>query len=389
MQNDLSVSDDVCKSVTIQDLSSMTIGEISNLTIDEISNINNIIRTFNQRHTYHPLSPQSDQLRELNEAYNSKKLVIVLGAEVSKGCGLPNWNALLKKLQNNIHFSGNDLEDKSLIVDKFFFKLFDKSKLILARNLHRHCSFGPENNDSVMFERFVRCALYEGTKPKYTKSMAEIIRLSSFNKGEKFLDCIITYNYDDILENCLEKKDQRNYKSVYYSEIEHNGEFPIYHVHGFLPRKGNLTDKNKIILDEEAYHFLYEDPGMWNNKIQSEKFKSNKCLLVGLSLTDPNLRRLLDAAKKVRPNEEFHHIIALRPKLSNYKKNLKKLLKNDDDSFNEKINSNLKFDETVKMLKELEEKFFEEDALSLGVQTIWAENETDIGKKLKQIKLNP
>jgi hypothetical protein len=41
------------------------------------------------------------------------------------------------------------------------------------------------------------------------------------------------------------------------------------------------------------------------------------------------------------------------------------------------------------MLRELEEKFFEEDALSLGVQTIWAENEADIGEKLKQIKLDP
>jgi hypothetical protein len=266
MQNDLSVSDDVCKSVTIQDLSSMTIGEISNLTIDEISNIKNIIRTFNQRHTYHPLSPQSDQLRELNEAYNSKKLVIVLGAGLSTGCGLPNWNDLLKKLRNNIHFSRNDFEGQTLFIDKVFLKLFNRSNLILARNLHNHSSFGLENDDCIIFEKFVRCALYEGTKFKSTKLLSEIIRLSSDDEGEKLLDCIITYNYDDILEYCLDQNNQKNYRSIYYLGMEEPGTIPIYHVHGFLPRKGNLTNKNKIILSEEAYHVLYNTNNAWNNE---------------------------------------------------------------------------------------------------------------------------
>jgi len=389
MNNDLGIFDDICRSVN-QDLDRMTNSELDNFTNNEISNINTIIKILSRKQANRPLSsPQSVQLIELNRAYNSKKLALVLGAGVSRGCGLPDWDALLKKLQNNIHFSINDLENHALIIDKIFFKLFNRSELILARNLHSHCSFGLENNDSVMFERFVRCALYEGTELKYTKLLAEIIRLSSFNEGEKFLDCIITYNYDDILEYFLEEKNQRNYKSIYYSEMENNVEFPIYHVHGFLPRKGNLTDKNKIILGEEAYHFLYNKIGVWNNDIQLEKFANNKCLLIGLSLNDPKLRRLLDATKKERNNDEFHHIIALRPKLNNYRRNLKKLLTNDENILNEKINSNLEFEETAKMLRELEEKFFEEDALSLGVQTIWAENEADIGKNLQQIKMEP
>jgi alpha-mannosidase len=55
----------------------------------------------------------------------------------------------------------------------------------------------------------------------------------------------------------------------------------------------------------------------------------------------------------------------------------------------EKNSSNLEFEETAKLLRELEEKFFEKDAFSLGVQTIWAENKADIWKKLQQIKMNP
>jgi hypothetical protein len=389
MNNDLGISDDICRSVN-QDLDSRPNSELDNFTNNELSNIYAIIKILNRKQAdRHLSSPQSIQLMELNRAYNSKKLVLVLGSGVSTDCGLPDWDKLLKKIQKNMRFSRNDLEDQALIIDKTFFKLFDRSELILARNFQGNCSYGLESNDSMIFEKFVRCALYEGTKLKYTKLLSEIIRLSSFNEGEKFLDCIITYNYDDILEYFLEKKNKINYKFIYYSEMENKGEFPIYHVHGFLPRKGSLTDKNKIILAEEAYHFLYNNIYIWNNEIQLGKFTNNKCLLIGLSLKDPNLRRLLDAAKKERNNDGVHHIIALRKELNYYRRKLKKFLKNDNDILNEKNNSNLEFEETAKELRELDEKFFEKDALSLGVQTIWAENRADIGKKLQQIKMEP
>jgi hypothetical protein len=335
--------------------------------------------------------PQSIQLMELSKAYNSKKLVLVLGAGVSKGCGLPNWNDLLKKLQNNIYLSEDDFGDKAFFINKLFLKLFNRHELILARNLHHHSSPGLENDDCIVFEKFVRCALYKGTESKKSKSklLDEIIRLCSDGEGEKLLDCIITYNYDDTLEYYLEENNQKNYRSIYYSEMDEPGMIPIYHVHGFLPRKGNLTDKNKIILSEEAYHVLYNTNNAWNNKIQLNKFIENKCLLIGLSLNDPNLQRLLDSTKKARHDDEFHNIIQLRPKLADYRNKLKNLLKNNKLDLNEKIARNLNFEETAKMLKEEEEKFFEEDALSLGVQTIWAENEADIGKKMQQLKRGP
>jgi hypothetical protein len=261
--------------------------------------------------------------------------------------------------------------------------------LILARNLHRCFNLEPEISNSVIFEKFVRCALYEGLELKYTKLLKEIVRLSSFNSTKTILDSIITYNWDDVLEHFLGKiGSEIHYKSIYHdSEIRCNGELPIYHVHGFLPRIGNLTFKNRIILSEEAYHYLYNN-NLWNNEIQLEKFKNKTCLLIGVSLKDPNLRRLLDIGRKEKINNTFHHIIKLRPKLSAIEGNLEKLLKSNDDLLAKKIKSGLEFGQTVNLLRELEEKFFEGDALSLGVQTLWAEKPGDIGKLLQQIKLD-
>lgn len=387
-QNTLEDSEtsDICKAV-LSDFLNIRINEL-NYPISELGNINIIASILNRRYIISSL-PESTQLQNLNSAYNNGDLVLVLGAGVSTGCGLPSWEALLKKLQKNIHFNRRVVDNQKLIINKIFFKIFDKNPLILARNLHRCFSLEPEISNSVIFEKIVRCALYEGLELKYTKLLKEIIRLNSYNSTKAILDSIITYNWDDVVEHFLGKiGSEIRYKSIYHdSEISCNGELPIYHVHGFLPRTGDLTFKNRIILSEEAYHYLYNNY-LWNNEIQLEKFKNKTCLLVGVSLKDPNLRRLLDIARKEKNNNAFHHIIMLRPKLNAIEKNLDNLLKSNDDLLTEKIKSGLEFGQTVNLLRELEEKFFEEDALSLGVQTLWAENKGDIGRLLAQIKLD-
>ena len=112
---------------------------------------------------------------------------------------------------------------------------------------------------------------------KYTKSIEEIVRLGSFYRYEKYLDSIITYNYDDVLEvSFFEKREPGipyKCKSIFHSEIEFKDQLPIYHVHGFLPRKDDLTVKNKVILSEEKYHDLYDSIDSWNNKIQLGKIR--------------------------------------------------------------------------------------------------------------------
>ncbi|MGV8088715.1 MAG: hypothetical protein ACP5OM_00380, partial [Methanothrix sp.] len=95
--------DDICKSVTFDDLSSMTFSELSNLKLNEISNISSIIKALNQGRRAHSISiPEDSQLTDINDAYNSMNLSLVLGAGISKDCGLPDWKNLLKKMKRYI-----------------------------------------------------------------------------------------------------------------------------------------------------------------------------------------------------------------------------------------------------------------------------------------------
>ena len=72
------------------------------------------------------------------------------------------------------------------------------------------------------------------------------------------------------------------------------GEVPVYHVHGLLPADRNEPPRGDIIFSEEDYHRVYHDPYHWSNTCQSDLFRSSATLFIGLSFSDPNLRRILD-----------------------------------------------------------------------------------------------
>jgi len=112
---------------------------------------------------------------------------------------------------------------------------------------------------------------------------------------------VLTYNFDDLLERELESSGL-TFRSI-FEEIDLAGpdELPVYHVHGFLPEdrsKYPNIDKATLVFSEEGYHQIYGEAYHWSNLIQLNSLKETACLMVGLSLTDPNLRRLLEIATK-------------------------------------------------------------------------------------------
>lgn len=328
------------------------------------------------------------QLTEIDSAFEDEQLVVVLGAGVSVEYGLPSWETLLQKLLIG-SFSADKDEGlgKSTVLAKLFTKAFSPNPLIAARYLRHHYK---DQNSKNAFEKAVRGALYE-TLDNDLKSdlFIEFAQLCVAPGKTPNLDSIITYNYDDILETHLDNLNiDIPYKSISEVGIHANpGQLPIYHVHGYLPRKGKLSESNLITLSEDAYHQQYGDTYSWNNLVQINKFRDKICLFIGLSLTDPNIRRLLDIANKQRGGKETqHYVIRKRHNPENLEEQLKIILSSNPEMRSEKSQASLMLDEATADLIKVMETFETQDDRSFGIDTIWINSYEDMPTILKAIR---
>ena len=334
------------------------------------------------------------QISKLTESYNKEQLVLVLGAGVSIDYGLPNWNTLLQKLLiNTITLDlGEEQKEKSIAIAKLFDEIFSPSPLIAARYLKKFYQDNKNEENISSFEDAVRDSIYAEIDQNKESNLFKEIRQFCVSPGRSpNLNSIISYNYDDILEKYLSTLEiEIPFKSIYSIGVNPaTGELPIYHVHGFLPRDDNLDEKNKITLSEDIYHQQYSEIYSWNNIIQINKFRDNICLFIGVSLTDPNLRRLLDIAKLQKGDtDEQHYIFRKKYKLDVIKDDLLKILGQNNPIFSKEVMAELNFDETAKYIIKIIENFEENDASSFGLSTIWVNDFSDIPKILEKIRKN-
>jgi NAD-dependent SIR2 family protein deacetylase len=321
-------------------------------------------------------------IKELKQCFKNERLVLVLGAGVSMGFGLPSWEVLLQKLMVT---TLQKEKSASSILSKLFAKIFNPSPLIAGRYLQKYFE---TNNQS--FEEEVRKILYQEIQ-RSTKSllMEEIVRYCIAPGKSPNLNSIITYNFDDIVEQSIIKSSlDLPFKPIYGQGMDvDTGELPVYHVHGYLPEKGKLSVANQITFGENIYHKQYTDTYSWNNIVQINKFRENNCLFIGTSLTDPNTRRLLDISNQQRAAKKgSHFIFKLKYNSEDVKKALEILLTQNQDLMDEKAKANLQLDETVLTLTETIESFEENDLKSFGIKTIWIDRYSEIPEIMSEIR---
>ncbi len=352
--------------------------------VEYLRNLENVI----DKSLFKKLFSFEKQIEELIKGYENEQLVLVLGAGVSIEYGLPSWDSLLQNLLLSSFKAETKVDSvKSMVLSKLFTKLFSPNPLIAARYLRNYYK---DNRVNKTFESDVRDLLYRHLdKKKKSEIFNEIVKLCVAPGKSHNLDSIITFNYDDILEKHLSQLEiDIPFRSIYkVGQRPKPGELPIYHVHGFLPREGKLDDGNKITLSEDVYHEQYNAIYSWNNLVQLNKYSDCMCLFIGLSLTDPNLRRLLDIARIQRGDKKPVHF-SIRKRYSSYEleKNLSQLLEQNPELLDEKSKAKLNLKESVKHLVSVMEKFEMQDDLSFGISTIWIDDYDDIPLILKSIR---
>lgn len=326
-------------------------------------------------------------IQQVHSAFSRNQLSLFIGAGVSKSASLPDWQTLIKKLNGEVVKKISKDKGKWAIANRNF---KDDEYEMLTEVLTHLNSDGSSISNAHFFELmllekqnenlscYIRSALYDREEKRYYSEQLEWIAKLCIPEKNNGIRSVITFNFDDLLEQNLRSYTVKA-KAIFKEDVEISPDYlPIYHVHGYLPQHDRTYDNedgNLIVFSEKAYHTVYTDAYSWSNIIQLYTLKENVCLFIGISFTDPNMRRLLDIASR-RNNKVKHFALMERKDLENAEELLGKDLMN---KVNKQSASLLEtFLNDIHSFKELEFK-------KMGIQIIWYNNHDEIPEIIKKI----
>lgn len=231
-------------------------------------------------------SDNQDRLKYLaRQSLKRDKITLFLGAGVSASAGAPTWDNLLEQLCVIKGVSKIDSDVNSITKGRFVIDEYKKDERDLA---------------STTFFDDMREILYKDVRE--SKLVSTVARIAK----KRNIESIITYNYDSLIEEEINDK-IRNCESIYNKR--RTNKLPVYHVHGYIAESG---EHSEIILGEQEYHDVYAESYNWGSVEQLHALCRTTCFFIGLSMSDPNLRRLLDISNRGSDVEPAHYVFLRR-----------------------------------------------------------------------------
>lgn len=253
----------------------------------------------------------------LCRAYRRGEVALIVGAGTSQGCDHLGWHDLSQTVVASVprpkrpslgSIAASQRLGKPVPHDPGLLHSL-KQKLVAAENeliAMRHVRF----DRSVDLPELVQAVLYSRQHPL----SPTVLRIPTLTRVRK----ICCYNYDDILERAFAQAGVPHISLFRNQPIPfERSETLIFYPHGYLPdpQHPTLPETPDIVLSEDDYFSLYSTPYAWANLVQLTLLQNYTALFVGCSLTDPNLRRLLQIASSARPDHRHFAILKL-PKSS-------------------------------------------------------------------------
>lgn len=282
-----------------------------------------------------------DSLSESN--YNSflnsldyKPLILFLGAGVNGGyTNSFSWNSLLEKIlkfamnnyeiQTNIsHELRKDIED--IIKDSQDINTYHKASIIKTLLGDQYQSVIQNALYDIYYRDLAKNKIHEyrNGNISYMSAIADLCC--------RYSKCIaaVTYNYDDFLRATIEagkeyyKENNRSNELTLFGAFnainagvkKDNADFPIYHVHGYIPPPDEIVSskKSNIVLSYDEYFQNMLRPGSWQTTTQIHFLSNYTCLFLGASLNDWNMLRLISTAQEYTNETDIYTLSMGSPK---------------------------------------------------------------------------
>jgi hypothetical protein len=351
------------------------------------------------------LVDQSLAIKELKDAFNSRNLTIYLGAGVSMPSGLPSWEQLVLLLYFrtlNADINYRVFPNYLLAISEWLLKTKNEPLDIILRKIKN--SGWNENT----FVELIQETLYSGFNvfgaPQIpsideNKTLSAIINnLCRFSTPQNIgLKSIVTYNYDNLLEIGLELKGAVSNFQIIWSRSEEidSAKIPIYHVHGYIPIVGKGSTIEEMIFSEEQYNNAFQDAYYWGNMVQMQALSSNTGLMIGISLNDRNIRRILDSIKKSPILTKNYLLLQkTKPQIPLAQSSEAIWIHDQAMKYNEKLKrSHIKVEEreyreVTEILKEIsnfESMTFNNIYRDMGLEVLWYDDHDEVGDFVETI----
>ncbi|WP_338590277.1 SIR2 family protein [Shewanella khirikhana] len=220
-----------------------------------------------------------DQIKKLLELNKKNKLNVFVGAGVSVSCGLPDWAKLLDRLRSEIQMYRLEISDEVDLANQARDAFGDKFNQVVASSLYQ---------DGVQISETALAVSKLGVKN------------------------IICFNFDDILEEVYKLEMIPHNVVLNGEKFNQNREHTtIFHPHGYLGRFDSDDElcKSPIVLSHSDYENLYRDHYCLTNLIQLSMLLTKSNLFIGMSMTDPNIERLLKKAREVGVSHRHYSLM--------------------------------------------------------------------------------
>jgi hypothetical protein len=324
----------------------------------------------------------ASDLRGLRYAWRHRELVLFIGAGVSLPYGLPSWRNLVLELlfeqAQRTRRLGSMWPHYRRAVASWMADYFDYDPLVLARVVEWYLGGRRTSGDSRLFLGRLRQHLYANhRRPRERTLLASIADLVARSTSRTGVDTIVTFNFDDLLEREPTTRKVR-FTTVAGAARSARSGVRIIHAHGYLPQTGPLS-RSDIIFTEPDYHRLTESVFHWSLSEIVERLRKNTVLFIGLSMSDPSLRRLLDASRNAdipahyqlqkRHEIRDHEVLAVMTEVERRARESATLLGTGYDETKRPA----QLEDAVRAALRQADTYDREVFESMGVKTIWVD----------------
>jgi hypothetical protein len=166
-----------------------------------------------------------------------------------------------------------------------------------------------------------RSSLLRGPRLLPTSELLDaIVALCRAERDAHGVQAIVNYNFDDLLDEKLKEQHVRCRTVLSGRDVVPPGTLACYHVHGLIASRHIATRdtarvQGNFVFSEDEYHAEYSDPYRWSNMTQMSLLGRYTGMFVGLSLEDPNIRRLIDVTHRQYPANVNYAILPRKQRL--------------------------------------------------------------------------